>query len=68
LPEEVTDALLGKQENEYSRLLRYVEVYELLDETQELPEIGLRLDGRKISKLYMDSVVETDRVFNMTEG
>jgi EAL and modified HD-GYP domain-containing signal transduction protein len=68
LPEEVVDALLGRQENEYSRLLRYVEVYELLDETQELPETGLRLDGRKISKLYMDSVIETDRVFNMTEG
>jgi EAL and modified HD-GYP domain-containing signal transduction protein len=63
LPDKVTRALLGETDNFYGRLLQYVEIYDSNGSVQELPDIGIHLSDREIARAYMDSVVETDRVF-----
>jgi EAL and modified HD-GYP domain-containing signal transduction protein len=69
LPSEVSQALLGKAEDSYySRLLQYLKIYEEHSDTSELPDIGVKLSGEEVARLYMDSVLETDKVFGMTEG
>jgi c-di-GMP-related signal transduction protein len=69
LPRELSKALLGEAEDSYyGRLLQYVQIYEDDSDDRPLPNIGLKLNGEKISRLYMDSLVETDEAFGMTEG
>jgi EAL and modified HD-GYP domain-containing signal transduction protein len=66
LAEPVALALLGAADNFYSRLLQYVIIYESGNRTLLLPNIGLKLSAREVSRLYMDSVMETNRIYNAT--
>jgi EAL and modified HD-GYP domain-containing signal transduction protein len=69
LPSEISQALLGEAEDSYySRLLQYIRIYEDHSDTKPLPDIGLTVNGREVARLYMDSLVETDEAFGVTEG
>jgi EAL and modified HD-GYP domain-containing signal transduction protein len=69
LPPEISQALLGEAEDSYySRLLQYIRIYEDHSDTKPLPDIGLTVNGREVARLYMDSLVETDEAFGVTEG
>jgi EAL and modified HD-GYP domain-containing signal transduction protein len=66
---DISRALLGEAEDSYySRLLQYVQIYEDHNDTRPFPDIGLKISGERVSRLYMDSLVETDEAFGMTEG
>lgn len=56
-------ALRGTEENEYSKFLQYAAVYEMRSNRVRLPDIGLDLDGRQVSSLYMECMTETDKAF-----
>jgi hypothetical protein len=61
--------MLGEAEDSYySRLLQYVRIYEDHSDARPLPDIGLTVSGERVARLYMDSLVETDETFGMTEG
>jgi EAL and modified HD-GYP domain-containing signal transduction protein len=69
LPSALAQALLGEDEDSYyGRLLRFVQSYEDHSDTSPLPDIGLKLSDGELARLYMDSLVETDEAFGMTEG
>jgi EAL and modified HD-GYP domain-containing signal transduction protein len=69
LPLEISQTLLGEAEDSYySRLLQYIRIYEDHSDTKPLPDIGLTVNGREVARLYMDSLVETDEAFGVTEG
>jgi c-di-GMP-related signal transduction protein len=68
LPRQISQALLGEADNFYSRLLQYILIYESGNRNLVLPDIGITLSEREISRLYMSSVLETDSIFNETEG
>jgi hypothetical protein len=68
LPTQISQALRGEVDNFYSRLLQYILIYESGNRNLILPDIGITLSEREISRLYMSSVLETDNIFNETEG
>jgi c-di-GMP-related signal transduction protein len=69
LPREISRTLLGEDEDSYySRLLQYIRIYEDHSDAKPLPDIGLTVSGRAVARLYMDSLVETDEAFGVTEG
>jgi EAL and modified HD-GYP domain-containing signal transduction protein len=68
LPAEVAAALLQTEENYYSRLLQCVANYESHSNALDFLDVGISLSDREIARLYMDSLVETDRVFSMTDS
>lgn len=61
-------ALLGREENEYTPFLQYAMVYEMATGQLILPDIGLRLDNRQVSKLYMECIAESDTAFSNLEA
>jgi EAL and modified HD-GYP domain-containing signal transduction protein len=68
LPKQISQALRGEVDNFYSRLLQYILIYESGNRNLVFPDIGITLSEREISRLYMSSVLETDSIFNETEG
>jgi EAL and modified HD-GYP domain-containing signal transduction protein len=69
LPPRMTEALLGEGDGEdfYCHLLQYVERYEAR-RGEPLPEdVAPGMSEREVSRLYMDSMVETDQTFNGME-
>ena len=64
LPEDLKNALLGKEKNIYSYLLHFIENYEDLEYTDDLKEIGLNLQEDKILELYANALFKTDKVFS----
>ena len=63
LAPEAEAALLGTRDNEYSTFLQYAKAYEQASGGMQFPDIGLYLDERYVSNLYMECMEETDRLF-----
>lgn len=64
LPEPVLQALLGQEENIYTRLLEFIHIYELGNPNLILPDIGLTIEDREVSHIYMECLIEVDKAFN----
>ena len=64
---ELRDAILGRAENDYSLFLQYVVIYEMANERLILPDIGVRLNPRQISSIYMACLSDTDTAFETTQ-
>ncbi len=64
---ELKAALLGREENEYSKFLQYVMVYEMHDERLLFPDIQLKLDQEKVDELYQRCVEETRQAFSRSK-
>ncbi|MBQ9493577.1 MAG: EAL domain-containing protein [Oscillibacter sp.] len=60
LPRSMREALLGRGENGYNRLLRYAVIYEMGNERLILPDIHSRLTRDEIVSLYLRCMTETD--------
>ena len=60
LPVPMREALLGRGQNAYARLLQYAVIYEMGNERLILPDIGSRLDADGVVSLYMKCMTETD--------
>ena len=66
-PPELRDAILGREENDYSLFLQYVVIYEMANERLILPDIGVRLNPRQVSSIYMACLPDTDTAFETTQ-
>ena len=64
LDREIKDALLGREENEYSLFLQYVVIYEIANPRLILPDIHLKIEEKDVSMLYMTSIANTDAAFD----
>ena len=64
----VRNALLGKEENDYSLFLQYAIIWEMGNERLVLPDIHLRMHDSDVFGLYMECIRETDAVFAAAEG
>ena len=60
LPQPMREALLGRGENGYTRILQYAVIYEMGNKRLILPDIRTRLDKDQITTLYMRCMTETD--------
>lgn len=60
---EAEAALRGRGQNEYSKFLQYAVVYDQASGTAQFPDIGLYIEDRYVSGLYMECMEETDRAF-----
>ena len=60
---EAEAALRGRGQNEYSKFLQYAVAYEQASGTMQFPDIGLYIEDRFVSALYMECMEETDRAF-----
>lgn len=63
ISEDVRDALLGKSENIYSKLLDFVTAYENQTNKVSLEEIGIHISDGELHKLYADCVAKVDATF-----
>lgn len=64
LPDRVSRALLYQSEEDlYSRLLLYLNIYELGNPRLYLPDLGLDVSAMEVSHIYMECLLETDRTF-----
>ena len=57
------NALLGREENEYSMFLQYVVISELGNPRLILPDIHLKITEKEVSRIYMSSIADTDTAF-----
>ena len=64
LRSSVWDALTGKAENDYARLLRYVEIYEKRDPRLTPPDIRSYLDSRQIDNIYRACGADADAMID----
>lgn len=64
VPVVISEVLLDKAENEYSRFLDYAMTYEKGDPNAELPDLDLRICPEQVAMLYMECIRETDHIFN----
>lgn len=60
---EAEAALRGRGQNEYSKFLQYAVTYDQPSGMMQFPNIGLQIEDRYVSALYMECMEETDRVF-----
>ena len=60
LPDAMRQALVGRGENDYARLLRYAVIYEMGNERLILPDIRSRLSRDGIVELYLKCMSDTD--------
>ena len=60
LPQPMRNALLGRGENNYTRLLQYVVIYEMGNERLIPPNIHSRLSRDEIVGLYLKCMSDTD--------
>lgn len=63
ISEEVRDALLGKEENIYSKLLEFIIDYEKQTNKVSLVELGIRISEVDAYKLYVSCVAKVDSTF-----
>ncbi|MBE7004383.1 MAG: EAL domain-containing protein [Ruminococcaceae bacterium] len=63
LSPEAETALRGTRDNEYATYLQYAMAFEQTSGSMQFPNIRLMLDERYVSKLYMECMEETDRLF-----
>ena len=61
LDPEIAAALLGTIDSGYVRFLQYVIAYENANGRMAMPNIGLRINERQVSTLYMECMQETDK-------
>lgn len=57
-------ALLGREDNQFSKFLQFAIMYEKADLNLILPEIGLPIDGDQVARLYMECMGDADRTFS----
>ena len=60
---EAEAALRGRGQNEYSKFLQYAVAYDHASGSMHFPDIGLYIEDRYVSGLYMECMEETDRAF-----
>ncbi len=60
---EAEAALRGTEQNEYSRFLQYALAYDQASGSMQFPNIGLYIEDRYVSGLYMECMEETDKAF-----
>lgn len=63
LPQEIRNALLNREESLYSNLLQYITIYEMGNPRLLLPDLGLSIDARDVSHIYMKCLLDTDKAF-----
>lgn len=63
ISEEVRDALLGRKENIYSKLLEFILDYEQQRNKVSLAELGIRLSDVDAYRLYVSCVAKVDATF-----
>lgn len=63
ISEEVKDALLGRAENIFSRLLDFVIDYENQENNVSLTDLGIHISDHELHKLYAQCVANVDDVF-----
>ena len=66
-PVPLREALFGRGQNLYARLLQYAVIYEMGNERLILPDIGARLSGDEVVKLYMKCMTDTDAALSRME-
>ena len=66
-PEGFREALLGKEENEYSLYLQYAVIVEMENKRLILPDIHLKIEERQIPGIYMQCIADTDAAFEATQ-
>lgn len=64
--EELKDALLGRADNIYSQLLRFIVDYEKQNNTITLQELGTNISQKELHKIYADCIMKADSVFTRT--
>lgn len=60
LPQSMRDALLGRGDNDYTRLLQYAVIYEMGNSRLILPNIHTRLGGADIINLHLKCMADAD--------
>jgi EAL and modified HD-GYP domain-containing signal transduction protein len=68
MPQDIAQALLLEEDNYYAKLMQYILAYEFPWRNLVLPDLQMRLTDREVARIYMDSIVETDRIFKLMEG
>ncbi len=63
LSPEAEAALRGTEQNEYSKFLQYAMAYDQASGSMQFPNIGLYIEDRYVSGLYMECMEETDKAF-----
>ena len=64
IPEVLKDALLGKTENIYSQLLKFIIDYENQKNNIQLEDLGISLSSDELHKVYANCVTIVDSTFN----
>lgn len=64
ISEELRDALLGKTENVYAQLLKFIEDYENQKNSILLEELGIQLSSDVLHRVYANCVTQVDATFN----
>ena len=62
------NAILGREENEYSLFLSYAVIYEMDNVRLILPDIGLKLANRERDSMYQRCALEADALFESDNG
>lgn len=60
---EAEAALRGTAQNEYYKFLQYALAYDQASGSMQFPNIGLYIEDRYVSGLYMECMEETDKAF-----
>jgi EAL and modified HD-GYP domain-containing signal transduction protein len=63
IPKDISNALLGTENNIFSRFLEFILIYEMKSTSLILPTLDLNIDTNEISNLYMRCIVEADKAF-----
>lgn len=61
---DVSDALLGKSKNIFSKFLEFMLIYEMKNPALILPSLDLTIKDAEISRLYMECIIEADKAFD----
>lgn len=64
IPTDLRDALLGKTENIYSQLLKFIIDYENQKNSISLEDLGITLSSDVLHKVYANCVAQADTAFN----
>jgi EAL and modified HD-GYP domain-containing signal transduction protein len=61
---DVSDALLGKSKNIFSKFLEFILIYEMKNPSLILPSLDLTIEDRELARLYMECIMEADKAFD----
>ncbi len=67
LSPEAEAALRGTEQHEYYKFLQYAMAYDQASGSMQFPNIGLYIEDRYVSGLYMECMEETDKAFATEE-